>query len=76
MPLFDFKCRACGQVFEYLVRGDAKAVCPHCNSGDVEKQLSLFSVGAPGLTPAQKEQQSLERAGWVKVGKPFKTPRR
>lgn len=70
--MFDFKCRGCGHAFEYLIRGDAKAVCPQCQGEDCEKQLSMFMVGTPSLTPAQKEKQSLERAGWVQVGKPFK----
>lgn len=72
MPLFDFKCRGCGHVFEFLIRGDAQAVCPQCHGEDVEKQLSMFMVGTPALTPAQKEKQSLERAGWTQVGTPFK----
>jgi putative FmdB family regulatory protein len=75
MPLFDYKCRGCGHTYEYLLRGDAQPVCPQCSSPDAEKQLTMFSVGTPSLTPAQKEKQSLERAGWVQVGKPFKTRR-
>ena len=72
MPLFDFKCRGCGHTFEFLVRGDAQAACPECKGTDVEKQLSMFSVGAPVPTPAEKEKASLERAGWTQVGQPFK----
>ena len=72
MPLFDYTCRGCGHTFEHLTRPGEDPVCPECKSTEVEKQLSMFKVGPPGLTPAQKEQQSLERAGWVKVGKPFK----
>ena len=72
MPIFDYTCRACRHSFEYITQKGQEPVCPECKSTDVEKQLSMFKVGAPGLTPAQKEQQSLERAGWVKVGKPFK----
>ena len=73
MPLFDYACKLCGHRFEFLVRsGGEPPACPECKSPEVEKQLSMFKVGPPGLTPAQKEQQSLERAGWVKVGKPFR----
>jgi putative FmdB family regulatory protein len=75
MPIFDFTCHACHQPFELITRNarsNDDPVCPHCGSKDVEKQLSMFKVGAPSLTPAQKEQQSMERAGWVKVGKPQK----
>jgi putative FmdB family regulatory protein len=44
MPIFDYKCRACGHTFEALVRGDAQPVCPSCQAADVEKQLSLPAV--------------------------------
>jgi putative FmdB family regulatory protein len=43
MPIFDYKCRACGQVFEILTRGsgdDGTPVCPDCNSRDLEKLVS------------------------------------
>jgi putative FmdB family regulatory protein len=75
MPLFDYKCRACGHTFEHLTRGGNEPSCPQCNAADVEKLLSMFSVGAPVPTAAEKERQSMERAGWVQVGKPFKTRR-
>ncbi len=75
MPIFDFKCRACGHEFELLVRGGAQAECPACASQDVEKQFSTFKVGPPVPTPAQKEKAALERAGWVQVGQPFKRRR-
>jgi len=48
MPLFDFKCRACGNVFEALVRADRKAECS-CGSGDIEQLPSGFAVSSPGL---------------------------
>ena len=45
MPLYDFRCRACGSVFEALVRGPATPTeCPSCRSTDLERLLSLFAV--------------------------------
>jgi putative FmdB family regulatory protein len=46
MPLFDFRCRACGHEFEGLVRGSAKVSCPACNSVDLEQLLSHFAVSS------------------------------
>lgn len=46
MPIFDFKCRSCGNVSEFLLDAgsDEDSVrCPECGSVDVEKVLS-----APG----------------------------
>ena len=65
MPLYDFRCRACREEFEALVRPPAVPACPSCGSGDLEKLLSgfSFSVRSNGLSPAarravQKQQRS------------------
>lgn len=40
MPLFRFHCRSCQEDFElFLTLGEVRrgvAVCPHCQSGEVE----------------------------------------
>ena len=47
MPIYEYACSGCGQRFEKLVRRFAEEVsCPGCASGAVEKQLSVFAVGA------------------------------
>ncbi|HNV02898.1 MAG TPA: zinc ribbon domain-containing protein [Vicinamibacterales bacterium] len=48
MPLFEFRCKSCGQHFETLVIGSRTTVCPRCDSADLEKQASRFGVGGPG----------------------------
>ena len=75
MPLFDYTCRGCTHTFEHLTRSGHDPACPQCGSTDVEKQMSMFSVGAPVPTAAQKEATRIERAGWVPAGKPFRTRR-
>jgi putative FmdB family regulatory protein len=40
MPIYDFKCRGCGQEFELLVRGSIAPACPGCASPDLEQLLS------------------------------------
>ncbi len=45
MPIFEYICRDCGRNFERIVtRHDSQTDCPHCNSEDIEKQLSIFAV--------------------------------
>lgn len=41
MPLYDFRCTACQQRFELLVRGSTEPTCPHCASPALERQVSL-----------------------------------
>jgi putative FmdB family regulatory protein len=68
MPLFDFRCRACGQEFEMLVRPPAEPACPGCASPDLERLITgfSFSVRSGGLSPAarkavQKQQNAQRR---------------
>ena len=40
MPIYEYECRACGERFEHLLRGDEKPVCPACGGRKLEKQIS------------------------------------
>jgi putative FmdB family regulatory protein len=44
MPIFEFICRACGQQFESIVRGEETPACPACGAADLEKLVSMFAV--------------------------------
>ena len=46
MPLYDFRCRACGHEFETLVRAGAPPVCASCGSDDLERMLSTFATSS------------------------------
>ena len=68
MPLFDFRCRGCGDQFEALVRAPAVPACPACGGTDLERLVSgfSFSVRSGGLSPAarravQKQQNAQRR---------------
>ncbi|HEY7170490.1 MAG TPA: zinc ribbon domain-containing protein [Vicinamibacterales bacterium] len=52
MPLFEYACRSCGHRFEFLTRGGQLPACPSCASAELEKQLSVFAVGAPSASAA------------------------
>ena len=44
MPIYEYLCSSCGQVFEQLVfRSDVAVACPRCPGASVEKQFSAFS---------------------------------
>jgi len=47
MPLYEFACRACGQRFEDLVRGQEQSRCPGCDGTDLQRLVSSFAVQTP-----------------------------
>ena len=52
MPIYEYACSGCGNHFEKLVRRFAEEVsCPACASAAVDKQLSVFAVGASRSSP-------------------------
>ena len=54
MPIFEFRCRKCGECFEVLFRSrDEKmaVACQQCGSKKVERQMSAFA-GKIGNTSA------------------------
>jgi putative FmdB family regulatory protein len=51
MPLFDFRCRACGQEFEALVRPGHSPACS-CGSNDLEQLASGFAVSSSTIRKA------------------------
>ncbi|MCM8783773.1 MAG: zinc ribbon domain-containing protein [Candidatus Omnitrophica bacterium] len=47
MPIFEFKCKNCGNKFEELIKMMyllESITCPHCQSKNLEKIFSKFSI--------------------------------
>ena len=48
MPMYDYKCRSCSQLFEELVFSsnvlDEEITCPNCSENKAVKQLSAPAV--------------------------------
>ena len=54
MPIFEYRCKACGEKFEALQsRGDDPTTsCPSCGETRLQRLLSVFAVTQPrGLPP-------------------------
>jgi putative FmdB family regulatory protein len=49
MPVYDYKCMNCHEVFEELVlssnTSDSEVKCPHCGSYQAQRQLSAPAIG-------------------------------
>jgi putative FmdB family regulatory protein len=48
MPIFEYRCQACGHQFEAILFGSQTPECPKCHTGKLEKQLSIFAVSKSG----------------------------
>lgn len=44
MPIYEFRCKRCGQKFEqrFSTTTVTEAACPHCGSTEVSRLMSLF----------------------------------
>jgi putative FmdB family regulatory protein len=63
MPIYDFKCKKCGEVFEELCRVDEKPSCK-CGSLETEKLISSFAVTFADPTDTSKMDSFEYRAGF------------
>lgn len=46
MPIYDYRCTACGKTFELLVRAATVPTCPACGSEALDRLVS--APAAPG----------------------------
>lgn len=55
MPIFEYRCDACGKEFEKLVRqSDPAPACPSCRATALTRKLSTFAAlaGTPSFADA------------------------
>ncbi|RJR29670.1 MAG: zinc ribbon domain-containing protein [Candidatus Latescibacterota bacterium] len=49
MPIFEYRCGKCGELFEELVMSSSQTVaCPSCGSIDLEKLISAIAKSSAG----------------------------
>ncbi|MFH1965804.1 MAG: zinc ribbon domain-containing protein [Acidobacteriota bacterium] len=54
MPIYEYKCKECGENFDLLVLSgnQTQPVCPKCGAKDPVKQFSTFSTSGPSRDPS------------------------
>lgn len=62
MPIYDYRCSACRQAFELLVRCSTEPTCPHCASKALQRQVSLTAPqgSSAGLIAAGRRAAARE----------------
>ena len=50
MPIFEYRCSNCNEIFEHLrlSRTDTRVECPHCGGGKAEQLFSVFATRSGG----------------------------
>ncbi len=48
VPLFAYRCRACGEEFQTLVMPGETPACKACESAELDQQLSLIASPSKG----------------------------
>ena len=48
MPIFEYRCEACGKEFELLVLKTTSPACPACQATSLERLVSLPAVKSEG----------------------------
>jgi putative FmdB family regulatory protein len=63
VPLLDFECEKCSVVFEELVQGEERVVCPECGAGEVRRLYSPISAArVVRLSRGQRKDSDLRRS--------------
>ncbi|PIE52470.1 hypothetical protein CSA37_06700 [Candidatus Fermentibacteria bacterium] len=47
MPIYEYYCKACNTIYQFLMRGDRKEAdltCPGCSSRELERVMSTFTA--------------------------------
>jgi putative FmdB family regulatory protein len=66
MPFYEYRCRACGKVYEQYVRSllsKVETVCPACGSTEADKNISLFGTSSSTGTSGARSQANCAPSG-------------
>jgi putative FmdB family regulatory protein len=64
MPIYEYRCRDCGAVFERIVSVSAESpICAQCSGSSVEKLFSTFAVQAHPHAPCGAERTACGGCG-------------
>lgn len=53
MPIYEYRCKTCGHVFEKMMRwsdADSNPVCPNCQGQNTQKKMTSFASFGGGAS--------------------------
>ncbi len=71
MPLYDYQCKECGEVFELIVRfseANQIQICPKCESKNTQRKLSVvasFTVSSSGASNSASSSSCNSSGGYT-----------
>ena len=48
MPIYEYRCQTCSKLTSFFLRSinsEVEAICSHCQSSDIDRRMSSFSLG-------------------------------
>ena len=66
MPVYDYKCRKCGAIFEKFLRSISAAAsikCEKCGSAKVEKMVTCCAISSGGKSENAGSSKSSHSCG-------------
>jgi putative FmdB family regulatory protein len=73
VPIYDFRCGACGNEFEELVRAAELPACPRCGASDAQRLLSQVAppprIGLRGAAARRSDATRRAREERKRVGR-------
>ncbi len=66
MPVYEYKCEACGGRFDRFVRGGdsgERRDCPFCGSTKVSRVFSIFGTGSAGRGDLSGSDSCVRKSG-------------
>jgi putative FmdB family regulatory protein len=76
MPLYSYRCTACDNSFELLVRSSDVPVCPSCGSGELTKLVSMVAPEGKSGSLLKGARAQAAREGHFSNYKRSEIPRR
>lgn len=62
MPVYDYECQKCGEIFEALHGIDEKAPpCPACGAPKPKRLMSAVTIAGPGYDTAGKVEAEIKK---------------